>query len=242
MNIQILEQQLSKAVNIQTLETIFQTFLSQYQIAHYAFTYYSKHPNSHNKIKYSHASKPYRAWHNHYRDEYYDDIDTTMTEVYRTTVPVFWDLHEQLSVAKTEKEKQMRLDSMQYGAEKGVCIPIHGPFEDFSTFVFVQMKGEKFLNRWNEIQPEMLAAAHYYYGRVKNLLLQNQEEAAAYQLSIHQLQCLQLTAKQFSVNEIAKKLGITPRTVNFHLQKANKNLGTKNKHQSVAKVIEKGII
>lgn len=241
MNIQSLEIQLKSSKSLQELEAVLQSFLSQYKISNYAFTYYSKHPNSQNKIKYSHASKPYKVWHEHYRDEYYDDVDTTMTEVYRSTMPVHWDLQQQLAEAKTEREKQMRLDSMKYGAEKGVCVPIHGPFEDFSTFVFVQVKGESFLNQWENIQHEIIAAAQYYYAYLKNLLLHNQMENDDHDLSHHQVQCLMLTSKQYNVDEIAKKLGITTRTVNFHLQKANKKLGTKNKHQSVAKGIEKGI-
>lgn len=242
MNIQTLKEELKKTTRLSQLQLIFQAFLAQYQITHYAFTYYSRHVNSHNKIKYSYASKPYKSWHDHYLSERYEDVDSTMTTVYRSAIPIHWDLQQQLTEAKTERERQMRLDSIQYGAEKGVSIPIHGPFEDFASFVLVQMKGETFLNHWQNVQHEILAAAYFYYEEIKRLLLENHQGDETYDLSPHQIQCLLLTAKQYSVAEIGKKLGITERTVNFHLQKTNKKLGTKNKHQSVAKAIEKGIL
>ncbi len=241
MNIPTLKEHLQNITRLSQFQLAFQTFIAQYQITHYAFTYYSRHANSENKIKYSYSSKPYKGWHEHYLTEKYENVDSTMITVYRSATPIHWDLQQQLAEAKTERERQMRLDSIEYGAEKGVCIPIHGPFEDFAAFVLVQMNGQSFLNDWQNVQHEILAAAFFYYEEIKRLLLVNQEDEQ-YELSHHQIQCLLLTAKQYSVAEIGKQLGITARTVNFHLQKTNKKLGTKNKHQSVAKAIEKGIL
>lgn len=242
MNIQTLKEHLKNINKLSQFQLAFQAFIAQYQITHYAFTYYSRYVNSENKIKYSYSSKPYKSWHEHYLAEKYEDVDSTMVTVYRSAVPIHWDLQQQLTEAKTERERQMRLDSIEYGAEKGVCIPIHGPFEDFATFVLVQMKSQNFINNWQNVQHEIIAAAYFYYEEIKRLLLVEQKQDVQFQLSHHQLQCLLLTAKQYSVTEISKELGITERTVNFHLQKTNKKLGTKNKHQSVAKAIEKGLL
>ena len=42
--------------------------------------------------------------------------------VRRLALPVFWDLHDQLANAATKREKQMRLDSIAFGIEKGLSI------------------------------------------------------------------------------------------------------------------------
>lgn len=239
MNIQELEQQLKKTTHFTQLQTVFERFLSQYQITHYAITFYTPL----NKIKYSYSSKPYELWHKHYLIQQYEEADSTMISVYRSTTPIYWDLQQQLAEAKTEREKQMRLDSIEYGAEKGVCIPVHGPFQDFATVVLVQMKGQTFLNEWQNTQHELLAASHFYYQEIKRLLLKHEiKKDKTHNLSRHQIKCLILTAKNYTVEDISRELNITERTVNFHLQKANKNLGTKNKHQSVNKAIEMGIL
>lgn len=242
MNIQELETAFTQSSTLEDLQLAFDRFLTQYHITNYAFTYYSRHTHSINKIQYSYASKPYEAWHKHFIEEKYEDVDTTMSAVYRSTMPVQWDLKQQLAEAKSERERQMRLDSIEFGAEKGISIPLHGPFEDFASLVLVQMKGESFLNQWPYIQHEILTAAYFFYAEISRWLLKKQPENQSYDLSTHQIKCLLLTAKQYSVAEIAEELGISERTVNFHLQKANKKLGTKNKHQSVAKAIAKGIL
>ena len=41
-----------------------------------------------------------------------------------------------------------------------------------------------------------------------------------------------LTAKSWRVDEIAAELKISPRTVNFHIQNANKKLRVNNKYQA----------
>ena len=58
---------------------------------------------------------------------------------------------------------------------------------------------------------------------------------SSYQLTQREKQCLALTAKSWRVDQIAKELKISSRTVNFHLQNANKKIGTNNKYQSVHK-------
>lgn len=241
MNIHEVETLLKAAAGLKQLHRIFENYLVKYGITHFAFTYYSRHANSQNKIITSYSSKPYEIWHQYYLAEHYEDVDTTMTTVYRSTIPVLWDLNQQLKEAKTPREKQMRLDSIKFGAEKGICIPIHGPFEDFATLVLVQMKKQTFLNEWHRVQQEILWVSHCYYQGVKRLLLKESEKND-YLLTAHQIRCLTLTSKHYSPSDIAIELGITERTVNFHLQNANKRLGTKNKHQSVAKAIEKGLL
>ncbi len=56
-------------------------------------------------------------------------------------------------------------------------------------------------------------------------------------LTKREKQCLNFTAKIWRVEKIAKELGISLRTVNFHIQNANKKLGTNNKYQSIHKII-----
>jgi len=68
------------------------------------------------------------------------------------------------------------------------------------------------------------------------------ESKEKYQLSKREIQCLTLLAKQYSIDAIAKSLHISERTVNYHIQRLNKKLGAQNKHQSVMKALQKGLI
>ena len=51
-----------------------------------------------------------------------------------------------------------------------------------------------------------------------------------------------LISKNYSVSEMAHELHLTERTINYHIQKLNKKLGTKNKYQSLAKALRLGML
>jgi DNA-binding CsgD family transcriptional regulator len=242
MTLELFEKQLKLARTMSELDQALQKYLASLKITTFAFTYYSYYPNSLNKIKYDICSPNFEIWHKHYLEENYEEIDTTLEKVYRKSLPEFWDLQKQLKEARTPKEKQMRLDSIEFGAEKGLSIPIHGPHEDFAILLVVQMRGEHCLAEWQKIQYDLFAAGYYYYSYLQPILLKHQEPAEKFDLSKREIQCLLLIAKNFSMKAIAENLHLTERTVNYHIQRLNKKLGTKNKYQSVAKALQYGLI
>lgn len=242
MSLPAFEKSLKQAKTLKQANHILENYLTNLGINTFAFTYYAYSPSSLNKLKYDFSSPNFTLWHKHYISEGYEDVDTTLDVVYQTTLPAFWDLQTQLSKAKNPRERKMRQDSIAFGAEKGVSIPIHGPQEDFAILLLVQMRGQKCLDHFDDQQYEIFAAAYYFYHYVQQLLLQAQPSVAKYQLKPREMQCLTLIAKHFSNAAIAKSLGITERTVNFHIQRLNKKLGTQNKYQSVIKALQKGII
>lgn len=236
-------KQFQAAKNIDELNKLLAQQLTAWNISTFAFTYYAHHPLSSNKLKYEYCSRNFKIWHEHYIAEDYEEIDSTMTTVYRSNIPIAWDLQNQLAMAKSERERQMRLDSMKFGAEKGLCIPIHGCDDDFAILLIVQMKGEQTLDENPTIAEQLLLLGHYYFHSLQALLISNQITAQEkYQLSSREMQCLTLLAKKHSVQDIANILNITPRTVNFHIQRINKKLGTKNKYQSVEKALAKKLL
>lgn len=237
-----LECQFKSARTILELNLALKQYLAQHTITTFSFTYYSYYPNALNKLKYDFSSDNFSIWHKHYISENYEEIDSTLKDVYKMSLPTFWELQQQLKAATTPKEKQMRLDSIDFGAEKGLSIPIHGPQEDFAILLLVQMRGETCLDNWHVLQYELFTAAYYYYSYLQLQLLKAQPPSEKFHLNKRGLQCLLLTAKQYSVAAIAKKLNITERTVNYHIQRINKKLGTKNKYQSVAKALQKNLI
>lgn len=236
------ENALKKARTVLELNQVLEKYLLSHEIKTYAFTYYSYYPNAQNKLKYDYATPNFAPWHQHYISEHYEEIDSTLEMVYKTVLPTFWDLQQQLKEAKSAREKQMRLDSIAFGAEKGLSIPIHGPQEDFAILLVVQMKGEKCLENWQQLQYDLFAAAYYYYNALQKALLKIQAPNEKHKLNKREIQCLTLIAKQYSIEAIAKTLNITERTVNYHIQRLNKKLGTQNKYQSVMKALQKKLI
>jgi LuxR family quorum-sensing system transcriptional regulator CciR len=61
-------------------------------------------------------------------------------------------------------------------------------------------------------------------------------------LSERQLACLKLVAEGRSSPEIARELGISPRTVDDYLAEACVKLGARNRVQAVAEAVRAGLI
>ena len=157
------EQALKASKSLDQLKLVLTDYLDNLNFTMYAFTYYQYQPTTQHKLKYEFSSKSYQRWHEHYIAEGYEDIDSTLDSVRRDTLPTLWDIKKQLENAKSERERNMRLDSIEFGIEKGLSIPIHGPFEDFAILVVSQKKGEHCLEKWRELKYNLFIRAYLFY-------------------------------------------------------------------------------
>ncbi|KTC90539.1 LuxR family transcriptional regulator [Fluoribacter dumoffii] len=234
----ILEERLVQAESLAECDHALSFYLGKKGITTFSFTYYAYHPNTANHLKYDMCSANFKSWHQHYLAEQYHSIDSTLSFVYSNHLPIYWNLKQQLAQAASESERQMREDSIAFGAESGLSIPIHGPHNNFAILLLVQMQNQQCNLQDNGAQHEFFVAAHLYYHYIQSHLLDQVSEKDAFHLTRREIQCLLLIAQQHSVKEISQRLEISERTVNFHIQKINKKLGTKNKYQSLAKALE----
>ena len=233
-----LENALVQANKIADCDQALSHYLNKKGITTFSFTYYAYHPNSANKLKYDMCSPDFRVWHQHYLEEQYNDVDSTLSFVYHNSLPIYWNLQQQLAHATSETERKMREDSIAFGAESGLSIPIHGPHNNFAILLLVQMKNESCNLKQAQAQYEFLAAAHCYYHYIQPHLLDGVGEKELFGLTQREIQCLLLIAKHYSVKQMAQQLEVSERTINFHIQKINKKLGMKNKYQSLAKALD----
>lgn len=237
MNISQMEIQLRSAQHEQQVHAILHAYLKTFAIHSYAFTYYSGHIKTGQKLRYHCVSEALRVWHEYYLEQKFADVDRTLEEYYATILPCYWDVQAQLTKAKNNRERRVRLESIEFGIDKGLSIPIHGPDRDFVSLTLHQRRGEKCLENYLELQYEWLAAAKVIYHHIKRILMLSETQDKHAGLTRREKQCLILTAKSWRVENIAKELNISVRTVNFHLQNANKKLGTHNKYQTVNKYL-----
>ena len=107
-------QQLKAADTLEKANKALRLYLNGFGIHSYAFTYYSLHPSSRRKLKYELASKPLQAWHQHYLESGYEDIDQTLREAHKNILPVFWDITEQLREACTPAHFNFRSSMISF--------------------------------------------------------------------------------------------------------------------------------
>lgn len=238
---QIIES-LKNANNIAQLNQYLDVQLALMGIHAFSYSHYSYHPRAKQKLKYEYCSKNFLPWHEYYLSEQHEEIDSTLHACYLSTEPFIWMLDEQLAQAKTPKERQMRIDSINFGIQGGISIPIHGPNNDFAHLVLIQMNNDDFLQHAQQLMPVLLLLGNYYYSAILRLLPTQHTSTQQTLLTTRELACLTMVAQHISVEEIAKKLSITTRTTHFHIQNANKKLGVANKFDAVNKAIELGLI
>ena len=61
-------------------------------------------------------------------------------------------------------------------------------------------------------------------------------------LSLRELEVCQWAAEGKQVSDIGKILGITPRTVTFHLERIAEKLGASNKSQAISWALKQGLV
>ena len=84
--------------------------------------------------------------------------------------------------------------------------------------------------------------AYCYYAEIRKQLTEKISQENKYKFTRREWQCLQLTAQNYLTRDIAKKLNISERTVNYHIQHVNKKLGTNSKYQSIIKALAEGLL
>lgn len=232
-----------QAKSLEALNAVLSHYLRDFGFSTFTLTYYSSDAVSQTKVHYDFMSDNIRAWHEYYLAQKFEEVDVELQKARQTNLPIYWELNEQLERAKLLREKRLREDSMAINhVVKGVSIPLHGPSESFAVLLLQQCKKENCLENYTQHLLEWLGFAQIYFDRLRALLVYEQPKQKTNELSLREIQCLQLTDKGYSVNDISTALGISERTVNFHLQNINKKFATKNKHQSVQRAKEKGLI
>jgi DNA-binding CsgD family transcriptional regulator len=61
-------------------------------------------------------------------------------------------------------------------------------------------------------------------------------------LSRRELQCLQMAANGLTSNDIAAKLGVAERTINFHFSNILSKMDALNRHEAIAKGVARGFV
>lgn len=225
-------EQLEQSTTTSQAELLLDQYLLAAGLPNYAFSYYAGPVTAVGQLCYSCVSTSMRAWHEYYLDQHYAEIDRTLQNNKETILPLLWHVEEQLVQAKSARERRLRQESLDFGIEKGLLIPIHGPSKEFAVLCLHQLKDQNCLENLDR-QLEWQSLALIYYHHIKRLLRNNPRLNIRSKLTLREKQCLVLTAKNWRVEQIADELNITLRTVNYHIQNANKKLGAHNKYQAV---------
>ncbi|MGF1611309.1 MAG: LuxR family transcriptional regulator [Kiloniellales bacterium] len=140
--------------------------------------------------------------------------------------------------ALDREEVRVMQEAREAGLRAGISVPLHGPWGTVKVVSFASSSGAGEPER----QAGQLQALAAQFSVAYTALARAGPERAPPQLSQREKDCLCWAAHGKSSWDIGMILGISEFTVNFHLKKAMRKLGTSSRVLAVVKAIRYGLI
>ncbi|MGE5105538.1 MAG: LuxR family transcriptional regulator [Betaproteobacteria bacterium] len=185
-----------------------------------------------------------REWVAVYGQRGYIEVDPRVTKTYNRNVPYVWDAAE---FKDDPLCRDFLNDAARYGVCSGVAVsfrdPDHGrvlvavnspitPVDDARKAFIASQLGEIIL----------LAMSFHDFFMAHLVDYEPSLMVRVAPLSPRESQCLEMAANGMTSVDIALKLGIKPRTANFHFGKIVSKLGVLNRKEAIAMGIARGLV
>jgi len=175
----------------------------------------------------------------------YIEVDPRVQTLLQTLLPVVWD-------QKTFRGRNSRLDEflsvgLKYGLGSGVAV---GFFDARGHAVMVALnstmedQSEAIRAAIYSKIPDIMLFAHFFHEIFIAAVIEQSipPRSQGAPLSNRERECLGYAARGLTGEDIANKLGITARTVQFHFDSIRSKLGALNRQEAIAKAAREGLI
>ncbi len=174
-------------------------------------------------------------WLAHYRENDFQFCDPIMIQARRSGQPFVWRSHKS-SVAKHSASTLLLDNAREFGFLNGLTIPIHAGSHKMAVLSMTVPTHTPPPIIPKDREAQILEAIQ--------ALARAQPTTAvpAATLSPREIACLYWAAYGKSSDETAVIVGVSERTVRFHLDNAKRKLNALNKTQAVTKAIARGLL
>lgn len=177
-------------------------------------------------------------WRTHYFDRKYHECDPVVRRTPMLSKPFMWDhllKREQLN----PNERLVMEESREAGLKHGVSVPLFGPLGRISVLSFA--------STFNDAEPaqnvhRLNVLAWQFHIAFAAIAQPAQPAKQSVGLSDRERDCLRWTAEGKTAWDIGLILNISENTVNFHVKKAMRKLGTTSRTVAVVKAIRFNLI
>jgi|SRR5690348_13473211 DNA-binding CsgD family transcriptional regulator len=185
-----------------------------------------------------------REWVTLYGEKGYIEVDPRVTKTYNRNLPYVWDAAE----FKDDPMCQAFLrDAGRFGVCSGVAISFRDPDHGrvlvaLNSAVTPVDKARRDFIATHLGEIILLAMAFHDFFMAHLVDYEPSLMVRVAPLSARESQCLEMAANGMTSVDIAMKLGIKPRTANFHFGKIVIKLGVLNRKEAIAMGIARGLI
>lgn len=182
-------------------------------------------------------------WLGHYLEQGYIGIDPIVTHCCSKTVAINWE-----ETKPMEKEcktiRKFMGESRDFGLKSGMSFPVHPPHGGIAILSLASScqdhtQTKSLLKRTIPLIHQAAFHVHQAVQRVTGVSAMRHLEDP---LTEREKDCLQWTADGKTSWETAKILGISERTVKYHLQNACVKFNAVNRTQAIARAVSLGLI
>jgi LuxR family transcriptional activator of conjugal transfer of Ti plasmids len=183
-----------------------------------------------------------KAWTTQYLARAYQRVDPVVQRAARELSLFQWDAAIPRG-PRTSEQNRFLDEAMSFRIRSGVTIPIISGFGRRAAFTFAADEFSEARTRTLENSTDVLRLIGLYFHT--HVVLKGtgpMVPAAGATLTQRERQCLAWAARGKTSAEIASIIGITPRTVHFHVANARRKLDASSLSQTVATAIKRGLL
>jgi len=181
-------------------------------------------------------------WQHRYFDNRYYDIDPLIAHAHFRTTPAVW---TQRTAKKDENSEVRKMygEASEFGINAGVMIPFHGPNQEISFVSYTTGDSGIFSPAFmSEMLPKLTYLTGFLHEAARRVASREETASRVPQLSPREKQVIYWATQGKTLWETAQILGITERTITFHLQNAAQKLGTVNRQAAIARALSLGLL
>jgi LuxR family quorum-sensing system transcriptional regulator SolR len=173
------------------------------------------------------------GWSDHYQRQRYLAFDPTVSIATQRSAAVTW------SEAKRHGSRQLWADASDFGLNIGIAQPVWNRTGSFGLLTLAREKTQISPRELSAIGPHLTWLASMFHARFSNLTLSERED---FQLSSREIEILRWSAIGKTATEVAIIIGITTRTVNYHVANILSKMNVQNKIQATVRATTLGLL
>jgi LuxR family transcriptional activator of conjugal transfer of Ti plasmids len=180
-----------------------------------------------------------KSWTGRYFDLHYQKIDPVVQRARRDNDVFGW--NGEPKATGTREQRRFFDEAVTFGIKSGLTVPIRAGFGKLAAFTLATDDRTSHLDRLSEDDLQ-LVGMYFHTHLTARLKAQPESSVAEPVLTQRERQCLAWTARGKSVADIAILIGISRRTIVFHLENARRKFGAATITQCVAQALRHGLL
>ncbi|BDC88684.1 LuxR family transcriptional regulator [Aeromonas caviae] len=160
----------------------------------------------------------------------------------RQTLPIYWNRLDEKARFLQEGSMDVMGLAAEFGLRNGISFPLHGAAGENGILSFITRERAS-SDLMLESSPILSWMSNYIFEAAIRIVRQSMREDDPQEpLTERETECLFWASEGKTSGEIACILGITERTVNYHLNQVTRKTGSMNRYQAIAKGVSSGIL